>query len=235
MTSANSQIKDNTTSAADFSPAIQDYLKACYRISRNHDGSASTSQLATELAVAAPSVTNMVKRLGRLRLVKRVREGRIALTAEGQSIALEVVRHHRLLETFLVEELGMDWADAHQEAEVLEHYISERLEALLDKRLATPKHDPHGEPIPTKSGKIPHASYISLINIESGDKVIIRQVRSQNPELLTYLQQSKLTPGTTITLKQIAPFGGSLEINIAKQTIHVGREAAECIYCERIR
>lgn len=133
--------------AADISPAMQDYLKACHRLQQREDQPVSLVQLAGALEIAPPSVTNMVKRLGELRLMKRVRGG-VVLTTAGHSVALEVVRHHRLLETFLVNELGMDWAEAHSEAEVLEHYISERLEAIIAKRMHEPTHDPQGKPIP---------------------------------------------------------------------------------------
>lgn len=142
--------KSAPKAAADVSPAMQDYLKACYRLQQQRDDQpVSLVQLANALDIAPPSVTNMVKRLADLRLMKRVRGG-VELTMQGYGVALEVVRHHRLLETFLVNELGMEWKEAHVEAEVLEHYISERLEMLLAKRMQEPTHDPQGKPIPPR-------------------------------------------------------------------------------------
>src|SRR3990167_3584078 len=112
---------------SDVTPAVQDYLKTCYRLSAEGEP-VSVSKLAGEMGVAPPSVTNMLKRMEGLSLVKRTRGGKVTLTSQGRRVALEVIRHHRLLETFLVREMGMDWSEAHKEAEVLEHYISERLE-----------------------------------------------------------------------------------------------------------
>lgn len=219
--------------ASAYSPAIQDYLKACFRLARANAGSAvAASQLATALDVAAPSVTSMLKRLEKLRLIHRAPAGKVMLTAKGQSIALEVIRHHRLLETFLVEELGMDWAAAHLEAEVLEHHISERLETLIDQRLAGPTRDPHGEPIPSRNGAMPSIQLPSLLELPAKGTVHIRQIRTQDPALLAYLQQHGLTPGTRIRIQEIAPFGGPLVIHIGRQIHHIGRDAAACVFGE---
>lgn len=212
----------------DVSPAIQDYLKACYRL--GEEGAAvTTSRLAAALAVAPPSVTNMVKRMERLRLVRRAVDGAIALTGHGRAVALEVIRHHRLLETFLVNDLGMDWAAAHKEAEVLEHYISERLEALLDKKMARPANDPHGEPIPTMDGTIPMRKFPSLLEHGVGAHVTIARVESQEPTLLHYLQAHELVPGTTVRVVEVAPFNGPVAVEVHRRVHHISREVAACI------
>ncbi|MBI4367721.1 MAG: metal-dependent transcriptional regulator [Deltaproteobacteria bacterium] len=210
------------------SPAIQDYLKACYRLAEER-APVTMTRLAAALDVAAPSVTNMVKRMEGLRLVRRESESGIALTAHGRAVALEVIRHHRLLETFLVNELGMDWADAHKEAEVLEHYISERLEALLDKRLARPASDPHGEPIPRIDGKVAERRPPSLLDHPVDSIVTIARVESQEPDLLHYLQEHGLVPGAKVRIAGIAPFNGPVAVEVGRRAHHISREVAACI------
>lgn len=222
----------NVALATDVSPAIQDYLKLCYQLGRATNGEVSMTQLAQALNVRAPSVTNMVKRLEELRLMKRTPKGLVGLTARGEGIALEVIRHHRLLETFLVNTLGMDWAEAHTEAEVLEHYISERFESLIDKHLANPKRDPHGEPIPSRDGKIPATAPPSLLTQAEGRSVRILQVRSRDPEMLEYLQCRGLIPGATLTIQSIEPFHGPFVVRVGTHTEHISREVAGCVYVE---
>jgi DtxR family transcriptional regulator, Mn-dependent transcriptional regulator len=216
--------------ATEVSPAIQDYLKLCYQVSKLNAGQVSMADLAKALQVRAPSVTNMVKKLEGLRLMRRTTSGSLALTPRGESIALEVIRHHRLLETFLVNTLGMDWAEAHKEAEVLEHYISERLESLIDRHLANPTRDPHGEPIPTPSGVVPKHLPPTLLESPLQQKSTIAQIRSRDPAMLSYLQHHKLTPGTTVSVQDVGPFHGPLAIDIDGTIVHVSREVAQCIY-----
>lgn len=210
---------------------MQDYLKVCYRLSQESPDPVTTSKLASALSVAPPSVTNMVTRLVDQGLARRNRSGHITLSKRGLSVALEIIRHHRLLETFLVEQLGMDWASAHEEAEVLEHYISERLEHLIDKHMGHPKRDPHGEPIPCLSGRVQEGSQGSLPLLElcEGAKAIIQQVAAQDTEILRYLEQEGLTPGTKIQLIQILPFDGPLCLAIKERRIHLGQTVAACI------
>lgn len=227
MPAANAQ----SSPAAEVSPAIQDYLKAIYRLEKSHgEGRVSVTELAGKLTVAPPSVTNMLKRMEGLKLVSRDDNGKVQLRAAGRAIALEVIRHHRLLETFLIEELGMDWAAAHQEAEVLEHYISERLEGLLDQRLARPVRDPHGEPIPGKDGSMPKREAPSLLEHGAGSSLVIRRVEAQDPTLLQYLQAHDLTPGTAIQIRDIAPFNGPLAVQVGRKVHHISREVAACIF-----
>lgn len=211
------------------SPAVQDYLKTCHRLSQQAPSALSTSRLAEAMNVSPPSVTNMIKRMEGLKLVKRGSAGKITLTHHGQAVALEVIRHHRLLETFLVNELGMEWAEAHKEAEVLEHYISERLEALLDQRMARPVSDPHGEPIPRRDGSLPQRAYATLLEQPLGSRLEIAQVTSQDPTLLKYLQDHQLTPGRRVVLKEIAPFNGPVALAIGRKVSHISREVAACI------
>ncbi len=216
--------------AAAYSPAIQDYLKACYRLMQSECGSVAVSQLAETLRVAPPSVTNMMKRLEGMKLVRRTSDARVQLTKSGEAVALEVIRHHRLLETFLIQELGMEWAEAHQEAEVLEHYISERLEHLIDQRLERPRSDPHGEPIPRKDGTIALVRHRPLLSQPINTPLVIQQVATQDTALLQYLQDHDLTPGATVRIREVAPFNGPLALEVGRQCHHISREVAQCIY-----
>jgi DtxR family transcriptional regulator, Mn-dependent transcriptional regulator len=215
------------------SPAIQDYLKHCYHLGRLSGGPITMAQLAQAMHISAPSVTNMVKRLEELKLCKRTQSGKITLTSRGQTIALEVVRHHRLLETFLVKALGMDWADAHKEAEVLEHYISERFEHLIDTYLSNPTRDPHGEPIPGADGYKPTPLPPTLLDFPEKTQFTIQQIRSHDPQMLEYLEKRALTPGTSIDIKEIAPFNGPIAVEVNHQTEYLSREVAACIYGEQ--
>lgn len=214
--------------AVEVSPAIQDYLKTCYRL-HEVGGAVTVTRMAAAMAVAPPSVTNMVKRMERLRLVRRVDDGGIGLTAQGRAVALEVIRHHRLLETFLVNELGMEWAEAHKEAEILEHHISERLEALLDQRLARPTSDPHGEPIPSVHGAMPQRKPPSLLDHEVDAVVLIERVETQDAALLQYLQDHGLVPGARVRIVEVAPFNGPVALEVDRHVHHVSREVAACL------
>ena len=212
------------------SAAVQDYLKRCYRLEKSNDGKVSISMLAKAMNVSAPSATNMVKRLASLNLVKRRSDGKIKLSPQGNTLALEVIRHHRLLETFLVNEMGMDWAEAHEEAEILEHYISERFEALLDKRLSKPTRDPHGEPIPSLAGAVPKQKLKPILECVEQENITIQEIQSRDPAMLNFLQAHKLTPGTKIRIEEFSPFDGPVLLKVGKKTQAIGRNVAKCIY-----
>ena len=214
------------------SAAIQDYVKCCYRLEKRLNRFISLSELAKAMEVAPPSATNMVKRMEGLGLIKKTKT-KLQLTKAGTNLALEVIPHHRLLETFLVNEMGMNWAEAHEEAEILEHYISERFEALLDKRLAQPSHDPHGEPIPAKNGKLKEQNLKSLLEYPEKSKLVIGQVQSRNCEMLEYLQKHNLTPGTKIQIQTIAPFDGPISLKVNNKITHIGQKAAHCIFAHK--
>lgn len=213
------------------SVAVQDYVKRCYRLENRLSRPVSLSELAKSMEVSAPSVTNMVKRLEQMKFVKRNAGNKLSLTTKGNALALEVIRHHRLLETFLINELGMDWAEAHEEAEVLEHYISERFEALLNARLAEPSHDPHGEPIPTLDGTIQDRELRALLEFERGNRVTIGEIHSRDPNMLDYLQKNGFIPGQKVEICDVAPFEGPLTLKIGRKISYVGRLAAASVYC----
>src|SRR5579863_4730695 len=150
-----------------WSSAVEDYAKAIYALEQR-EGAASTNALAERLGVTAGSASGMVKRLGELGLVEHRPYRGVSLTADGRRVALEVMRHHRLLELYLVKSLGVPWDRVHEEAEVLEHVLSEELEDLIAAKLGNPTHDPHGDPIPTRELTIEEGSSQSLQSLEAG-------------------------------------------------------------------
>jgi DtxR family Mn-dependent transcriptional regulator len=212
-------------------PAIEDYLKAIYQLgSEEPDVGAVTGQrLAERLSVAAPSVTNMVKRLRELELVRHEPYRGIELTEAGERIALEVIRHHRLLERYLVEALGYGWDEVHEEAERLEHHISEALEARMAAALGDPTVDPHGDPIPHLDGTVAAAAGIRLLELTPGADGVVRRVSNRDPELLRYLEQLGIRPGTTVTLLEALPFDGPLRVRVGDHAHVIGRPLGAAI------
>jgi len=181
------------------SQASQDYLKTIYRITQNGDR-ASTNRLAKELAVKPASVTGMVQKLARNQpplVIYRKHQG-VVLTAVGERAALEMIRHHRLIETFLHQKLSYDWDEVHEEADRLEHVISEEMEARMAAALGHPERDPHGHIIPTIEFKTTPATEFPLTDLEVGQTAVIRQVCDVNPEILRWLARYNLRPGTEL-------------------------------------
>jgi len=198
---------------ADTTPAMQDYLKACYRL-RDEMGTVTVQRLAETLAVSGPSVTNMVKRLHELGLLRHTRYHGVELTDAGERIAIEVVRHHRLLERFLVETLGFGWDEVHPEAERLEHHISEELEARMDIALGHPRIDPHGDPIPSVEGTVEPVADRLLEQLDIGGRAIVSSVSDRDPDRLRYLGQLGLLPGVEVILLERFPFEGPLRVRV---------------------
>lgn len=180
------------------SQAIEDYLKAIYKL---HDGHAvSTKEIAEALDVSSASVTNMVKRLAGMGFVTHKAYHGVSLTEAGKKIALEIIRHHRLLETYLKEIMGYDWEKMHNEAERLEHHISEEFENRLDEMLDYPTHDPHGDPIPSRAGEVLPISTDPLTVFSEGQTVRIHRLSDSDPALLSRLESLGLLPNVEITL-----------------------------------
>jgi DtxR family Mn-dependent transcriptional regulator len=178
------------------SPAVEDYLKAIYKL--QDGGVVAQRDLAAALDVSAASVTNMAKRLDRLGLVRHASYRGVTLTEAGERIALEIIRHHRLLETYLREVMGYDWEAMHAEAEQLEHHISEDFEARIDALLGHPTHDPHGDPIPTPDGRMPDVAQDPLARCLPGERVVVRRVADEEPAALTHLEELGLLPGSVL-------------------------------------
>ncbi|MBI2080990.1 MAG: metal-dependent transcriptional regulator [candidate division NC10 bacterium] len=204
--------------------AIEDYLKTIYLLGQG--GEVATSAIALKLKVSPPSVTGMVKKLAEMKLLRYTRYQGVELTPAGEKIALEVVRHHRLLELYLQEALGYPWDKVHEEAEKLEHVISEEFEDRIAEALGWPETDPHGHPIPTKDGVLPAVAVRELLAVETGQSATVRQVSDGDPGMLRYLASLGFFPGATVQVLEKAPFEGPLRVRVGEAEHAVGRELA---------
>lgn len=212
--------------------AMEDYLKAIYRLSEDAER-VTTQAIADRLGVAAPSVTGMIKRLAELKLVDHERHRSVTLTATGRKAALEIVRHHRLLELYLAEALGYTWDEVHDEAERLEHTISEEFEARIDAALGYPTTDPHGDPIPSLTGTINATSNDRLSSLEVGESATVIRVSDGNPEKLRYLGTMGLYPDTEVEIVERMPFDGPLRVRVGEAEHIVGAEIADAVHVQR--
>ncbi len=215
------------------SQAVQDYLKEIYKLQkgRNPVPSVHTSTISEVMNVAAASVTNMVKKLAEIKLVRHTPYQGVELTPAGEAIALEIIRHHRLLELYLADALGYRWDEVDAEADRLEHVISEEFEDRIDKVLGYPTIDPHGAPIPTKDGDIKQGNDQLLSRIKAGQTVTILQVSDQSSEMLRYMASLGLRPGVEVKVKERAPFNGPLLVRVDQESEHfLGLEVADHIY-----
>jgi DtxR family Mn-dependent transcriptional regulator len=200
--------------------AIEDYLKAIYDLTVSQKR-ASTNQIADALDIKPASVTGMVKKLSLSEppLVNYQKHRGVALTPAGEKIALETIRHHRLLETFLHETLGFEWDTVHEEADRLEHVISEEFEERIAQALGNPTHDPHGDPIPTRDLIMPsQESTTRLCDLCAGQQAVVQRVPDANPELLRYLGEQGIVPGACIEAVGYSPFDDNLSIRIQNQS-----------------
>ncbi len=215
------------------SQAVQDYLKAIYKLQNGRLAVASvnTSMVAEKMGVVAASATNMVKKLAEMKLVKHTPYQGVELTDTGEKVALEVIRHHRLLELYLAEVLGYDLDKVDAEADRLEHVISEEFEDRIDKVLGYPTIDPHGAPIPSKDGEIVFGNYRPLSEVEVGEQVQIKQVSDQSSEMLRYMGSMGLRPNVQVEVKERAPFNGPMQIQVeGEDQYSLGLEVANHIY-----
>ena len=213
-------------------PAMEDYLKTIFGLEEVGER-ITTQAIADHLNVAAPSVTGMIKRLHDLNLVDHAPYRGVTLTEAGRKVALEVVRHHRLLELYLADALGYSWDEVHDEADRLEHTISEEFEARIDKALGFPTHDPHGDPIPTATGDLPIATHRRLSDLENGQKGTVVRIFHDDSERLRYLGQLGLYPNATLKVLERMPFNGPLRIKVEDGEEHViGLDLASDVYIE---
>ena len=204
------------------SDAVQDYAKAIYSLSRGGGEVVSTSALAERLGVSPASASAMVKRLDGLGLVSHEPYRGVELTRAGEKLALEVIRHHRLIELYLAEALGMPWDKVHEEAEVLEHAISDELSDLIAERLGDPTHDPHGDPIPTRDGQIEEADTVAIDELQVGARGRFVRVSDSSPEMLRYLGERGITPGSRFEVVDREPFDGPITIRLGGKTHVLG-------------
>ncbi|MEE2657636.1 MAG: metal-dependent transcriptional regulator [Candidatus Latescibacterota bacterium] len=218
------------------SNAVQDYLKVIYKLANAPHAAekVTTSVLAERMKVSAASASNMIKKLAEIRLLRHAPYQGVELTEAGEKIALEIIRYHRLLELYLRDALGYDWDQVDEEADRLEHAISEDFEKRIDIALGHPTVGAHGEPIPTKNGDIAVHRYHRLSDLGTGQRACIRQVSDRNPEMLRYLDESGLVLGTKIEIREKVPFKGPLLLLAleAGREQHIGLEVAESVFVE---
>lgn len=213
------------------SVSIQDYLKNIYELTENGE-SASTTALAKKLNISAPSVTGMIQKLASANpaLVEYQKHQGVMLTREGKKVALEVIRHHRLLEAWLVQTLGYSWDEVHEEAEKLEHVISEDFEGRIAAAMGHPGRDPHGELIPTADLKMPNDDSTPLSVLRPGQSAIVQSVKAADSDLLRYLSGLGLVPGTEIEVREYSPFDHNLTVKVGRKIIVLGNSITTKIH-----
>lgn len=212
------------------SHAMEDYLKAVFELGEHN---IKTQDLASALSVSPASVTGMLKKLSDLQLIQYERYRGVGLTPAGRLVALETIRHHRLLETYLSQALGYEWHEIHDEAEKLEHVISEDFEARISDWLGDPTHDPHGDPIPRLDGSIPASSGVPLSEFDINTSARITRITNQKREVLRYFAEHNLKPGTLLSVKQKAPFDGPLTLELNNDSLVLAFALAQSIYATR--
>jgi len=198
---------------------IEDYLKAIYDLTAA-SGRATTNQIAERMAVTPASVTNMIQKLAITDppLVEYRKHRGVVLTEDGEKVALEIIRHHRLLEMFLLQTLGYSWDEVHAEADRLEHFISEEFEERIAESLGNPHRDPHGDPIPSRDLNLPDNETISLSDLRPGDRAVVQRVRDADPDLLRYLSDLGIVPGVRLTVLDFSPFDENLRLQVESQS-----------------
>jgi DtxR family transcriptional regulator, Mn-dependent transcriptional regulator len=212
--------------------AVENYAKAIYALQRRGAAAVTTNALAERLGVTAASASGMVKKLDALGLVRHEPYRGVELTSDGERVALEVLRHHRLLELYLAERLDMPWDRVHDEAEVLEHVISEELEALIAAKLGHPTHDPHGDPIPTPDLTIQEGATLSMQALAAGDRGVFVRVSDSDPEMLRYLGERGIAPGDRFEVVEKQPFDGPVFVRFGNDTHVLGGSLAEAMRVE---
>ncbi len=217
------------------SQSIEDYLKVIYKLQKGDETNekVTTSLIAERMDVAAASATNMIKKLAEMNLLEHAPYQGVKLTASGEKIALETIRHHRLIELYLSQALGYPWDEVDAEAERLEHAISEEFEDRIDKMLGHPRVGTHGEPIPSKQGTIDEPNYLRLSDLEQGQSAVIRRVSDRSPEMLRYMDGMGLQLGTPVEVREKAPFSGPLKLLVnARKVQSLGLEVAQHIFVD---
>ncbi len=216
---------------ATLSRSAEDYLKCIYKLARSST-LVTTSSIAAGMAVSMASATNMVKRLAQLRLVEHAPYQGVILTDRGRRVALEVIRHHRLLELFLSEHLGFDLDRVDDEAERLEHVLSEELEARIDRLLGHPTLDPHGHPIPTREGRVEEIDYPTLAELEPGTVGLIRRVSDSRADHLRVLAAAGLVPGARIMIVARDPGSDATDLVVGDRPVRIDRDLEPALSVE---
>ena len=217
-------------------PAVQDYLKALQLLeweASEEEGRVATQVLAERLGVSAASATNMLKKLASMGLAEHAPYKGATLSGAGRKVALEVIRHHRLLETYLAEALGVPWDRVHDEAEILEHVLSEDLEDRIATVLGDPQSDPHGHPIPSKDGSVREPSRLRLWDVPEGTRVAVERVSDEVPEALRFLGVAGIRPGAAVTVIERGPVAGPLFVRVddGSEDVHaLSKDLAEVVW-----
>jgi DtxR family Mn-dependent transcriptional regulator len=213
--------------------SIQDYLKHIYELTKD-GGCATTNALSDRLNVKPASVTNMIQKLASTKppLVEYQKHQGVTLTEDGKKAALEVIRHHRLLETWLVSELGYTWDEVHEEAEQLEHVISENFERRIAAAMGDPARDPHGELIPTAELKMPVDESTPLSSMQPRQKAVVKSVRNADDELLRYLEDQGLVPGARLEVLEYSPYDQNMTVKTGTKTYVLGLNITSKIFIE---
>ncbi len=204
------------------SKALEDYLKIIYKLEDRtpEEKGVQTSAIAERLAISQASVSNMLKKLAEQGFIEYAPYYGVSLTDAGRKIALNMIRKHRILELYLVERLGYSWDEVDEEAEVLEHTISDKLADRMWEDLGRPTHDPHGSPIPSAEGVVEQQNWIALTEIDLNQAVEVKRIKNRSPEELRYLASIGLTTGVKVVIKNSAPLNGPLLIEVAGQDLH---------------
>jgi DtxR family transcriptional regulator, Mn-dependent transcriptional regulator len=211
----------------------QDYLKALYELAP--DGArVSTSRLAARLGVSAPSVTNMLARLARGRLVEHAPRAGARLTEAGRHAALAMVRRHRILETFLVRVLGLDWAEVHADAEVLEHHISDRVLGAMDRLTGHPAEDPHGHPIPDARGRVPRRALASLAGLGAGERAVVRELQDADGARMERWRRHGLVPGARVRVRAVDELDARVTLEVEGRRVSAARIGLEGVRVEPV-
>ena len=214
-------------------PSIEDYLKTIYRLESEADApSVSTGAIADAMDVAPASASNMIRRLADLGFLMHEAYAGASLTEPGRAVALEVIRHHRLLELYLKEVMGFDWDAIHDEAERLEHHISEACEDRIEEMLGHPPRDPHGHPIPTRDGAIDDLSPHVLADLDTDNRAVIDHVSDEDTDLLRLLEQRDLMPGTHVRVVDTRPLEGLMVVAVDGKEQLIGHSVAEKVFVQ---
>lgn len=209
--------------------AVEDYLKVIYDLGRG-GGAVTTSAIAGRLEVAPATVTGMVKKLAALKLVSHEHYHGVVLTDGGRKIALEIIRHHRLVERYLFEAMGVPWDQVHAEAERWEHVLSEEMEERMDEILGSPTTDPHGSPIPSRDLEMVETDHFMLADMVEGQSAQVAEVGDEDAAMLRYFAELGLFPQASVEVLAVAPFDGPLTLRVGESECSIGRSAAQHVF-----
>jgi len=213
------------------SAVMEDYVRAIYDLQGGSER-VSTSALSERMEVAPATATGMVRRLARRGLAEYEPYAGVQLTPAGERVALEVIRHHRLIEAYLAEAMGLSWDQVHDEAHRLEHHISDELLDRMAEILGHPERDPHGAPIPPEDGPFDEPAYAALAEAKAGQRLVIRQVVDEDAERLRYLGELGLRPDVAIEVVEVGPFKGPIVVQVGEERHTIGHELAKTVSVE---